>query len=229
MPVLAGRPGRRKKTPAAGRDTRGGPDEIPSSPEELMSSVRRPRRPIKFRLPAPQWPESPIDEHELDYLRDVTRVGYIGDAPVSAYDLTPSLPAAEWVEGQVAWHRYQHESFDPTGAHKLIAFELEQLARRLAGRDSAAVLGYVPRYVPVPEPSDYRHCYLAYEIVTQAALLYPYDSAVRRLAARCLVRLADLVKLTGAEDAEEFLRDEAAFRDSSIDAMMEATSDEGGR
>jgi hypothetical protein len=174
-----------------------------------MSTVAAKRKTGK-----PSAPGTPGPADEAHY-RELQRIGHTGDAPADPIDQRGALDAAVWITGQARGLGVIRP--DEQGAAGLAADELRLLARLLAvsGR-----LPNVPEYVPVPDPNDYRENPLAYRIATLTALLYPYQSAAARLAARALVNLADSVVLMGSRTAQEYLADEATARGQAINAMM---------
>jgi hypothetical protein len=63
---------------------------------------------------------------------------------------------------------------------------------------------------------------LAAELDVEAAYYLHLDSDAGRLAAHEVLRLAGYAEEFGSRDAKEWVRDEAAWREAAIEAMMEA-------
>lgn len=126
-----------------------------------------------------------------------------GPLPWSYPELASAVPAYDWVDGRAAWHRDRAEGDDPLGVHPLCAARLARVARGLRGQHDRGVLASAPARLVVPAATEHESP-LAAGIAAEGALLYPYDTAVRRLAAAALFALAAEAELFGSADADEF-------------------------
>lgn len=123
----------------------------------------------------------------------------------SCPELASAVPAYDWVDGRAAWHRDRASGDDPLGVHLLCAARLARVARGLRGQHDRGVLASAPTRFVVPAATEHESP-LAAGIAVEGALLYPYESAVQRLAAAALFGLAAEAEQSGSADADEFVR-----------------------
>lgn len=119
-------------------------------------------------------------------------------------DLSSAVPAHDWFDGRAALHRDRAAGDDPLGVHLLCAARLARVARGLRGQHDRGVLASAPARLVVPAATEHESP-LAAGIAAEGALLYPYDTAVRRLAAAALFGLAAEAERSGSADADEFV------------------------
>lgn len=135
----------------------------------------------------------------------------------------PERDQALWLEGLVAYHdsQAQESATDPLGVHELLCERLGVLARTLHGQMPSGIAVHDTQEGPVPKwwmvEIDRRlagkpagrmvRSILARCVLDELALLFPYNTAAKRLVVRRLLALASDCEAFGALDAWTFARD----------------------
>lgn len=142
----------------------------------------------------------------------------------------PTLPAADWIDGEAARHDDLSRDEGPIGTHRLVAGELRSLAGHIrfhGSRTAAEFAAAVPRFrglhrlrVELP----HRHAFesaLAWAVAEEGVLLATAYTELGALAATVLLELATDVEGYGSATADDYLCDEAAARAAALEAMSE--------